>query len=144
MEAVNIYLNFNGNTEEAFNFYRSVFGGDFPMVMRMKDVPGDEEIPEELQDKIMHIGLKIGPNTYLMGSDAIESMGPKITFGNNSHIYLQCSTKEEADELFKKLSVDGKIEMPMADQFWGDYFGNFTDKFGVNWMISKESESYES
>ena len=109
----------------------------------MKDMQGDDPVPEEIQDKIMHIALKIGPNTFLMGSDAIESMGHKLSFGTNSHIYLQCSSKEEADNLFGKLSADGKVEMEMAEQFWGDYFGNFTDKFGVNWMISKESESYQ-
>ena len=136
MKAVNPYLNFNGNTEEAFNFYKSVFGGDFLALMRFKDIPGDSQIPEEVKNGIMHIALKIAPNVILMGTDAVESMGQFLKVGNNMHISLEAESREEADKLFNSLSHGGKIEMPMADQFWGDYYGNFADKFGINWMIS--------
>lgn len=136
VKSVNPYLNFNGNTEEAFNFYKSVFGGDFIQVMRFKDIPGNEKTPEIAKEKIMHIALKICDNVILMGTDAIESMGQNLKVGNNIHISLQTDSKDEADKLFNALSNGGKIENPIKDQFWGDYFGNFTDKFGIGWMIS--------
>ena len=135
MLTVNPYLNFNGNTEEAFNFYKSVFGGEFLNVSKFKDVPG-QEIPEEAKDQIMHIALHIAPNVILMGTDAPECMGFKLAEGNNVHLSIQAESKEEADRLFNGLSKDGNVIMPMADQFWGDYYGNFTDKFGINWMIA--------
>jgi PhnB protein len=145
VKAVNPYLNFNGNTEEAFNFYKSVFGGEFINVMRFKDIPNetpqDQKSSEKQLNMIMHISLQISPHTILMGSDAPESMGFNLIMGNNLYIYLQTDSKEEADNIFAKLSAGGKIEMPMADQFWGDYFGSFQDKFGVHWMISKEGEN---
>lgn len=131
MLAVNPYLNFSGTTEEAFNFYKSVFGGEFLNVSRFKDVPG-QEIPEEAKNQIMHIALKIGPNNILMGTDAPECMGFNVSVGNNVHILLQAESKEEADRLFNGLSKNGKVIMPMSDQFWGDYYGNFSDKFGIN------------
>jgi PhnB protein len=136
MLAVNPYLNFDGNTEEAFNFYKSVFGGEFLGLMRFKDIPGNDQVPDGAKDKIMHISLQIAPNVILMGTDAIESMGQILKVGNNTHFLLQTESKEEADKLFNSLSKDGKIEMSLADQFWGDYYGNFTDKFGICWMIS--------
>lgn len=129
------YLNFAGNTEEAFNFYKSVFGGEFTSVNRFKDVPG-QSIPPEVQDKIMHISLPIGGGTVLMATDAIESMGHKLIEGNNNYISIAPDSKEEADRLYNGLSVGGKIEMPLSDQFWGAYFASFTDKFGTNWMIN--------
>jgi PhnB protein len=140
MKNVNPYLNFNGNTEEAFNFYKSVFGGEFLSIMRFKDIPGNDQIPEAAKDKIMHIALKISPSTILMGTDAIESMGHHLTAGNNVHILLQTDSKKEADQIFNSLSMGGKIAMPMSDQFWGDYYGSFSDKFGVYWMISFTKE----
>ena len=131
------YLNFAGNTEEAFNFYKSVFGGDFTSVNRFKDVPaGDEPLPPGIEDKIMHISLPIGGGTILMATDAIESMGHKLIEGNNSYISINPDSKEEADTIYNKLSVGGKIEMALSDQFWGAYFASFTDKFGTNWMIN--------
>ena len=133
---VNPYLNFNGNTEEAFNFYKSVFGGEFLALMRFKDNPGCGEIPEAEKDKIMHAALPIGKGTVLMATDALECMGQKLTFGNNFYISLAPESKEEADRLFNGLSAGGKVEMPMQDMFWGDYFGTFADKFGVQWMIN--------
>lgn len=135
MKAVNTYLNFPGNTEEAFNFYRSVFGGEFLTVMRFKDIPGDEKIPDGIEDKIMHIALPLKNGNILMATDTIEEMGHKITKGTNFHISIGTDSKVEADQLYAALSEGGKKTQPMADQFWGDYFGMLTDKFGIQWMI---------
>jgi len=146
MARFNPYLNFNGNTEEAFNFYKSVFGGEFlGGIMRFKDFqdqPGCEpmsHLSDEDKKKVMHIALPIGNGNMLMATDALESMGQKLAFGNNSYIYIDTDSKEEADKLFNRLSEGGKIEMPMADTFWGAYFGNFADKFGVQWMVSYDT-----
>ena len=136
MTTVNPYLNFNGNTEEAFNFYKSVFGGDFQAVLRFKDNPQCGEMAEIDKERIMHIALPIGNGTILMATDSLESLGQKLTVGNNFYICLSPETKEEADRLFNGLSEGGKIEMPIQDMFWGAYWGSFTDKFGVQWMIN--------
>lgn len=141
MATINPYLNFNGNTEEAFNFYKSVFGGEFAMVMRFKDTPEAGKMPADAADKIMHIALPIGNGNVLMATDALESLGQKLTTGNNFYISISTETKEEADRLYNKLSIGGKIEMPIGDAFWGAYFGMFTDKFGVQWMVSYDSGS---
>ncbi len=136
MSRIDPYLNFNGNTEEAFNFYKSVFGGEFMGgIMRFKDAPESEKMSEEDRNKVMHIALPIGSGNYLMATDSLESFGPKLTFGNNCQIMISPDSKEEADRLFKGLSEGGKVEMPMQDQFWGAYFGSVADKFGVQWMI---------
>lgn len=136
MTKINIYLNFAGNAEEAFNFYKSVFGGEFTSVVYFKDMPIEGvKISKEDEDKIMHISLPIG-NDVLMASDAPESMGFKVNFGNNTYISVHPDSKEEADRIFKKLSEDGTIEMPIGDQAWGDYYGSFKDKFGVQWMVN--------
>jgi PhnB protein len=136
MTKVNTYLNFAGNAEEAFNFYKSVFGGEFTSVIRFRDMPMEGvEIPKADEGKMMHIALPIGKNFILQASDALESLGQKLMPGNNVIISLQAESKEEADRLFTGLSAGGKVEMPMADQVWGDYYGSFTDKFGVHWMI---------
>jgi len=134
MKFVNPYLNFNGNTEEVFNFYRSVVGGEFAMVMRYKDAPGCEHMPEVEQNQIMHISLPLG-SSILMGTDMPKSM-EQVTFGSNSSICVSVDNREEADHLFSGLSEGGKVTMPMEDMFWGDYFGSFFDKYGVQWMIS--------
>jgi len=139
MTAVNPYLNFNGNTEEAFNFYKSVFGGDFLAVMRFKDNPECGNIAESDKNRIMHIALPIGNGTTLMATDSLESLGQKLTQGNNFYICLSPETREEADRLFNGLSKDGKIEMPLQDMFWGSYYGSFSDKFGVQWMINQSN-----
>jgi len=139
MTSVSPYLNFNGNTEEAFNFYKSVFGGEFLAVMRFKDNPEGGEMQEADKDRIMHIALPLGGGTVLMGTDALESMGQKLTFGNNFYICLSPDSKEEADRLFNGLSDGGKIEMPIQDMFWGAYWGSFADKFGVQWMINYDN-----
>lgn len=137
MLAVNPYLNFNGTTEEAFNLYKKVFGGEFAMVQRFKDTPEAGKIPENLGDKIMHIALPVGKGNMLMGTDAMEGLGQKApTMGNNFYITINAESKDEADKIFKGLSDGAKIQMPMNDTFWGAYFGMLTDKYGVQWMIS--------
>lgn len=131
---VNPYLNFNGNTEEAFEYYRSVFGGEFAMLMRYKDGEGCENMPESEQNLIMHVSLPLG-STMLMGTDMPKSM-EQVTFGTNYSLCLSVDSRAEADRIFNELSKDGKVTMPMEDMFWGDYFGSFFDKFNVQWMIS--------
>jgi PhnB protein len=136
MPSVNPYLNFNGNTEEAFNFYKSVFGGEFLMVQRFQDTPESGKLPAGEQNKIMHIALPIGKGNVLMATDALESMGQKLIQGNNFSLSLETDSQEEADNLFKKLSAGGKAEMAMQKTFWGSYFGMLQDKFGIQWMVS--------
>ena len=136
MKAINPYLNFPGNTEEAFNFYKSVFGGEFLTLQRFKDTPQAGSVAEKDKDKIMHVSLPLSNGNILMATDALESMGHKLTVGNNIQISIHAESREEADKFFKGLSDGGKIDLPMQDMFWGDYFGMFTDKFGILWMIS--------
>ncbi len=136
MKTIHPYLVFNGNAEEAFTFYQSVFGGEFQSIERFRNIPGMENIPPELKDKIMHIALPIDNGILLMASDTFEALGNKLIVGNNFNIYVELDSKEEADKLYDKLSVGGKIEMPIADTFWGAYYGAFADQFGVKWMIS--------
>jgi PhnB protein len=135
MPTINPYLIFNGNTEEAFNFYKSVFGGEFLAVQRFKDTPEGGKLSPSQKEKLMHISLPIGKGNILMAGDALESMG-LVSFGNNFHLALEVDSKEEADKLFKELSAGAKIELPIADTFWGAYFGMLTDKFGIEWMVS--------
>ncbi len=136
MTKLNTYLNFAGNAEEAFNFYRSVFGGEFRAVVRFKDIPMQGmKIPKADESKIMHIALPIGKDDVLMASDTLESLGQKLIPGNNVYLSLHPESKEEADRIFRALSAGGAIEMPIADQPWGDYYGSFKDKFGVMWMV---------
>jgi PhnB protein len=142
MTVVNVYLNFPGNTEEAFNFYRSVFGGEFSSVVRFKDMPMEGvSIPKEDEDKIMHIGLPITKDQVLMATDALESLGQQLTQGNNAHISIHPHSKEEADRLFNALSAGGTVEMPIGDQPWGDYYGSFRDRFGVQWMVNHSEQA---
>lgn len=136
MARFNPYLNFNGNTEEAFNFYKSVFGGEFVVLQRFKDTPEADKVSAEDADKIMHVALPLGKDTILMATDALESMGQKLVVGNNFSISIGTDTKEEADRLFNELSAGGLIDMPLEDTFWGDYFGAFTDQFGIQWMVN--------
>jgi PhnB protein len=131
------YLNFAGNTEEAFNFYRSVFGGDFNSLVRFKDFPMEGvTIPKEDENKIMHIGLPIGEDDLLMATDTLQSLGQELVQGNNVYISVDPSSREEADRIFNALSEGGEIEMPIADQAWGDYYGSLRDKFGMQWMVN--------
>lgn len=138
MTTVNIYLTFNGNCEEAFTFYQSVFGGEIPYMGRFGEMPADSGhtlAPEEA-NKIMHVSLPISKETMLMGSDTAGEWSSQFTAGNNFSISISTDSKEEADRLFAGLSAGGHVTMPMNSTFWGDYFGMFTDKFGINWMIS--------
>ncbi|MEW6603083.1 MAG: VOC family protein [Thermoproteota archaeon] len=137
MTKINPYLNFAGNTEEAFNFYKSVFGGEFTSVIRFKDMQMEGAvIPKEDYNKIIHISLPIGKENVLMATDALESLGHKLTQGNNFYISVHPESKEEADRIFNALSAGGKIETPIAEQPWGDYYGSLEDKFGVHWMVN--------
>lgn len=134
MNKLNPYLNFAGNCEEAFNYYKKVFGGEFSYFSRMSDVE-NEEFPEEDKNLIMHVSLPIG-NDILMGSDVATDIKPMFKQGNNNYISLTPTSREEADRLFNELSAGGEVEMPMEEMFWGDYFGSFRDKFGIYWMIN--------
>jgi PhnB protein len=137
MTRLHSYLNFAGNADEAFNFYRSVFGGEFSSIVRFKDFPMEGvSIPKEEQDKVMHIAMPIGENDILMASDILPSHGRELIQGNNVYISVHPESKEEADGIFTRLSEGGDIEMPIADQAWGDYYGSLKDKFGVMWMIN--------
>jgi PhnB protein len=135
MAQINPYINFNGNAEEAFNFYKSVFGGEFAKVMRFKDLASNEfPVAESEANKIMHIALPIGKNV-LMANDVPEIMGRVNENENRSKISISAESKEEADKLFKGLSAGGQIEMPIMDSPWGSYFGMFRDKYGIEWTV---------
>lgn len=145
MARVSTYLNFSRETEQAFTFYKSVFGGEFAMpIHRFSEVPPQKGAPpmsEDDKNLIMHIELPILGGHVLMGTDAPESMGFKVTKGNNNYIMLEPDTRAESDRLFAALSAGGKIEMQLKEEFWGDYFGSFTDKYGVGWMINCRSKT---
>lgn len=135
MAQINPHINFNGNAEEAFTFYKSIFGGEFVNIMRFKDVASPEfPVAENEANKIMHIALPIGKN-ILMANDVPESMGRTNENENRSKISISAESKEEADKLFNGLSEDGTIEMQITDSPWGSYFGMFRDKYGIEWMI---------
>jgi PhnB protein len=136
MASINPYIHFNGNAEEAFNFYRSVFGGAFATIMRFKDMQfeGAPSLEKEAE-KIMHIALPIGQHNVLMGSDTPETLGKHSEMETRSKISISAESREEADHLFRGLSAGGQVEMPIADSPWGSYFGMFRDKFGIEWMI---------
>ena len=135
MALINPHINFNGNAEEAFLFYKSVFGGEFARVTRFKDLSNTEfPMAEDEADKIMHIALPIGKN-LLMGNDVPEFMGKTNENENRSKISISTASKEEADLLFNGLSAGGQIEMPIEESPWGSYFGMFRDKYGIEWMV---------
>jgi PhnB protein len=135
MAQINPHINFNGNAEEAFNFYRSVFGGEFTKIIRFKELSSPEfPVAENEANKIMHISLPIGKNS-LIANDVPESMGRTNENENRSKISISAESKEEADKLFYGLSEAGKIEMPIADSPWGSYFGMFRDKYGIEWIV---------
>lgn len=139
MAHLNPYIHFNGNAEEAFDFYQSVFGGEFASKMRFKDFPNPEfPLPEKEAEKLAHISLPISGSSVLMGSDVPEFMGTVNEAENRSKISIATDSKEEADKLFNGLSEGGKIEMPISDSPWGSYFGMFRDKYGIEWMVSFE------
>ncbi|SFN62791.1 PhnB protein [Algoriella xinjiangensis] len=138
MAQINPYINFNGNTEEAFNFYKSVFGGEFERIIRFKDMANAEiPISESEANKIMHIALPIGKNV-LMGNDVPEFMGKVNENENRSKIAVSAESKEEADKIFNGLSAGGNIEVPITDSPWGSYFGMFRDKYGIEWTVDFE------
>lgn len=135
MAIINPYINFNGNSEEAFNFYKSVFGGEFSLIIRFKEMSSPEYPVAEIDaNKIMHIALPIGTNV-LMGNDVPESMGRVNENENRSKISINVQSREEADKLFNGLSAGGTIEAPIGDSPWGSYFGMFRDKFGIEWLV---------
>ena len=135
MAQINPHINFNGNAEEAFTFYKSVFGGEFAMIVRFKDLSSPEfPVADNEANKIMHIALPIGKN-ILMANDVPEIMGRVNENENRSKISISAESKEEADKLFNGLSEGGKVEMTIADSPWGSYFGMFRDKFGIEWMV---------
>jgi PhnB protein len=136
MAQINPYIHFNGNAEEAFTFYKSVFGGEFAMLMRFKDMEIPGSIANESEaNKIMHIALPIGKHDILMGSDTPEALGVHHLNETRSKISISAESKEEADNIYNGLSAGGQIEMPIADSPWGSYFGMFRDKYGIEWMI---------
>ena len=135
MALINPHINFNGNAEEAFNFYKSVFGGEFVKIIRFKDISSSEyPVAKNEVNKIMHIALPIGKN-ILMANDVPESMGQVNENENRSKISISAASREEANKLFNGLSADGNIEVPIGDSPWGSYFGMFRDKFGIEWMV---------
>lgn len=138
MASVNPYLNFAGNCEEAFNFYKIIFGGEFTYLGRFEDMPpqGGVELSAKDKQKIMHVSLPISAETILMGSDTGGEWTPTLKIGNNISLSISTKSKEEANRIFNSLADGGKITMPIASTFWGDYFGMCTDKFDINWMVS--------
>jgi PhnB protein len=143
MATVNVYLTFNGNCEEAFKFYQSVFGGEFPYVGRFNEMPpGDSghKMSEEDLNKIMHISLYISKETCLMGSDTGGEWSAQFKQGNNCSISINADSVEEANKLFNGLSAGGQVTMPLNKAFWGAYFGMFTDKFGIHWMVNYDEK----
>ncbi len=141
MATINPYINFNGNAEEAFTFYKSVFGGEFGNIVRFKDLSSAEfPVPENEAEKIMRITLPIGGNV-LIANDVPEAMGPVSENENRSKIAVNVDSREEADKIFTGLSAGGSVEMPMSDSPWGTYFAMFRDKYGIEWTVEFEAES---
>ncbi len=134
------YLHFNGNCREAFEFYRSVFGGEFEMLSTFADMPPDMGVPEDERDNVMHVSFPIG-SSVLMGSDTPSTFGPPAEMGSNFSITYSSASREETDDLFARISEGGAVTMPLADMFWGAYFGACTDKFGVNWQFNCEQQA---
>ena len=138
--SLNTYLTFDDNCREAFEFYRSVFGGEFTEFHSFAEAPPDLQVPDGEKDRIMHVSLQIGEST-LMGSDSCSAFGPAPTVGDNFAISIIGQSREHCDEICAKLSEGGTIKMPLADTFWGAYFGAWQDKFGINWMINYQLPS---
>jgi PhnB protein len=130
------YLNFPGTTEEAMNFYARALGGTLSEIHRFGSVPGGEHLSEEAKQRVMHVALHLPDGFGILASDAMEGMGPPYVAGTNMTISLHPSSRDEADRLFAALSDGGQVTMPLADQFWGDYYGAFTDRFGTPWMVN--------
>ncbi|MCT4560549.1 MAG: VOC family protein [Crocinitomicaceae bacterium] len=145
MTTVNIYLTFNGNCKQAFDFYKSIFGGDYPYVGSFGEMPPQAgmEIPESMKDKIMHISLPISQETMLMGSDTSEHYASDFTMGNNFSISVNTKDPAEAERIFKALAQNGTIKMPLEKTFWEAYFGMLTDQFGINWQVNCELAGHQ-
>ena len=133
--SLSTYLTFDGNCREVFEFYRSVFGGEFTSFQTFADAPPDMPVPESEKDRVMHVSLPIG-SSVLMGSDSASGFGPPVVVGNNFSIAVDVESRERCDELFAALSAGGSVLMPLQETFWGAYFGLWTDKFGINWMVN--------
>ena len=138
MISINPYLNFNGNCEQAFEFYKEAFGGEFEVLSRFHEMPEnpDCEIPEDHKDKVMHVSLPISDGNVLMGSDSFESFGGVAEVGSNFSISINTTSIDETKRLFEHLSKGGIMKMPLEKTFWNSYFGMFTDKFGIHWMVN--------
>jgi PhnB protein len=130
------YLNFPGNAEEAMNFYAKALGGTLSEVHRFGTMPGSEDLPEEVKNRVMHVGLELPGGGRLMASDTMEGMGPAHVLGTNMTISIHPTSRNEADRIFAALSAGGEVGMPLEDQFWGDYYGQLTDRFGIQWMLN--------
>jgi PhnB protein len=137
MATINPYLNFLGNTEEAFNFYRSVFGGEFMVIQRYKDIPEmSQNLSAEDGEKLMHIALPIGKGNVLMGTDAMGSMGQNLVTGNNFMLSIHTASQAETEKIFNGLSAGGLVTMPLQKTFWSACFGMLNDQFGIQWLVS--------
>jgi PhnB protein len=138
MATINPYLNYPGTAEEAFNFYKSIFGGEL-IIMRFRDTGEGANLPDNLKDKMMHIALPIGGNV-LMATDALDEMNHKVTYGTNFQISVSTENEQETERIFLALSAGGKINIPLEKMFWGAYFGMLTDKFEIQWMVSYDEK----
>lgn len=140
MSYVSTYLMFSGNCEEAFNFYKSIFGGEFSSISRFKEMPESAgfSVPESVGEKIMHMSYPIGEHTMLMGSDTDEAFGSLPVTGTNFSLYVNLDTAEETERVFQALSSGGQVTMPLNKTFWGSYFGSVVDPFGIRWMVSSD------
>jgi PhnB protein len=145
MPQVNPYLTFNGTCEEAFNFYKSVFGGEFPYIGKFKDMPPNPNFPvaDSEKEKIMHVSLPISKETIIMGSDSSEAFGKATVMGNNISLSINCESVEETTRIYNELSAGGTVKMPLEKTFWGAYFGQFIDKFGIHWMVNCELQEHK-
>lgn len=139
MAKIDPYLIFNGDCGAAFDFYRSIFGGDFAAKMKFSDMPGDQPCPTDDASKVLHVSLPVGSGTILMGSDCPSSQ-PPVAMGNNIMLSISPDSKEDADRIFAALSAGGVAKLPMQDMFWGAYFGMLSDKFGINWQINFDTK----
>ncbi len=133
--SLNTYLTFDGNCREAFEFYRTAFGGEFDMIETFGDAPAGRQVPDDEKDRIMHVDFRIG-SSVLMGSDRATGFAPPPVVGNNFSLSIEAESREQCDRLCAKLSEGGAVTMPLSEQFWGSYFGMLTDRFGINWMVS--------
>lgn len=133
---INPYLNFAGDTEQAFRFYAEVLGGELTEIHRFGSMPGGAELTDAQKNLVLHVGLRLPDGQMLMASDTLEGMGPPRVVGNNVNLSIHPDSRDEADRIFNALAEGGAITMPIADQFWGDYFGSLSDRFGVQWMVN--------